>query len=739
MIADLFIRCYTNHALDQFLEDLMEAGLPGKGIVRLGTRSKSERVSKECVSIKDVGDKNKPTKIEKKTLSDLNRELDDIIYNIKGVAKRANSLSQEYMLRDHLQRHHPLVYKIFYPQAHQDTSERGWTQAGRSRAPNSPEPINRWASARLERGINPKLAMNRLHELGPKLLETVASFRHRVYNNWIDEMRRDLNNQYLTLVKDHIAITKKVKACHKERDRRGLQDMDIIGATTTGLATFSPILRMLKSKVLICEEAAEVLEAHVLTALLPSVQHAILIGDHQQLRPQINNFLELSSESKTGSLYRLDESLFERLARQMPVSQLDTQRRMHPSISELVRQTLYPKLTDYKTTAEYPEVVGMKKRLFWLDHRHPEDSLNNDVNDPNSTSKSNTWEVDMVMGLMKHIQRQGVYRSKRIAVLTPYAGQLRLFQQKMGESFELILDERDEAQLALEAEPVLKINGPTVGKGRLLDSLRIATVDNFQVSPTLCLMMQWLTYRDRAKKQISSSSHWFAVTHLETVVSFEPPIALTFSSVVLAMACTSLETLRQLADSYQCGLKLSRFYATMGILELPLISPALAIQIRKSSSPNPETLHGSPLKVVVNYPAVRISPVAILVTFNVIRTLCTTLSSATTHAAVLASVLTPAQRNALSNARPVRYQSKTFSFLAVTSKRAYPVTKRPLPTASTAVKRSLNFSHAATLSKSTVASNPKTTPAARSARRSFIVDTNVRFHVSTAEMDGVQI
>jgi superfamily I DNA and/or RNA helicase len=36
-------------------------------------------------------------------------------------------------------------------------------------------------------------------------------------------------------------------------------------------------------QVLVVEEAAEVLEAHVLSCLTRSVEHLILIGDHEQV------------------------------------------------------------------------------------------------------------------------------------------------------------------------------------------------------------------------------------------------------------------------------------------------------------------------------------------------------------------------------------------------------------------------------------------------------------------------
>ena len=54
------------------------------------------------------------------------------------------------------------------------------------------------------------------------------------------------------------------------------------------------------------EEAAEVLESHIVTSLSPGCQHLILIGDHQQLRPNPNVYT-LAKD------YKLDMSLFERM------------------------------------------------------------------------------------------------------------------------------------------------------------------------------------------------------------------------------------------------------------------------------------------------------------------------------------------------------------------------------------------------------------------------------------------
>lgn len=45
---------------------------------------------------------------------------------------------------------------------------------------------------------------------------------------------------------------------------------------------------------MLVEEAGQVLEAHILGSLVPSVQHLIMIGDPLQLRPTINNYRKLS-------------------------------------------------------------------------------------------------------------------------------------------------------------------------------------------------------------------------------------------------------------------------------------------------------------------------------------------------------------------------------------------------------------------------------------------------------------
>lgn len=273
-------------------------------------------------------------------------------------------------------------------------------------------------------------------------------------------------------------------SAHEEIDARCLKQADVIGVATSGMARYSSLIRSLNSKVVVCEEAGEVLEAHILTALLPTVEHAILIGDHLQLRPQISNY-ELQSTHVRGKQYSLDVSLFERLVNPfnkneepLPFTMLQTQRRMHPQISELIRSTLYPGLEDAEYLGSYPEVQGLRRRLFWMTHTNNESAKGTSTG--MDSSYSNKFEADMVLGLVIHLVRQGCYSKGDIAVLTPYKAQFRLLQARLGSVMEVCLNELDQAEEDADAIMDSNYQPSSIGKKPLASSVRVATVDNFQ-------------------------------------------------------------------------------------------------------------------------------------------------------------------------------------------------------------------------------------------------------------------
>jgi hypothetical protein len=443
--------------------------------VRIGGRSKSECL-KEC-NLRILAHKLARTKHEKAKLSDLitkKQGLEEDLLLAMGKLTQANTSTFEAYLRENVEHWGNYIFG--------EPAEEGWTKV---EAKSKDEVVQKWimAGQRPREGHEPR-SMQDL--MACDVATTTTEERYAIVSFLNIDYNTELEKGLMAALSAHQDLEKERYEIQDDKNLRILQDANVIGLTTTGLAKNLHLLRKLGSKVLVCEEAGEVLEAHLLTCFLPSMQHVVLIGDHQQLRPGIANY-DLSSESVYGKQFSFDVSLFERLInpqpglQRLPYSTLETQRRMHPSVSRLIRDTLYPDLEDADNVAEYPEVVGMRKRLYWLDHRHREGA--NDGEDI-STSKWNDFEIQMVTGIVKHIISQGVYEPEDIAVLTPYVSQLSHLRQELGKTHAVVLGELDLEEL--EEHSSIKGGSDAGGDGlvvvqtTLLKSLRLATVDNFQ-------------------------------------------------------------------------------------------------------------------------------------------------------------------------------------------------------------------------------------------------------------------
>lgn len=310
--------------------------------------------------------------------------------------------------------------------------------------------------------------------------------RQRILQKWKEEIDpRTILDRTAEIHRRHqVAVSRKYQA-RSDIDIRCLGEQDVIGMTTTACAMHWDTLKKLGLQVVICEEAGEVMEAQSLCTLFPSVEHAISIGDPLQLRPQVTE-QALSLETEMGAAYRLDESLMERMmlpstagVQPIPTSRLNTQRRMHPEIADIMRATLYPFLEDHKSTHNRAPVAGLADRVWWFDHQTPEDKP--DPRSVKAKSFSNTFEVEMVAGLVNYLVNTNEYDFKDITVITPYNGQLAALTQRLSSTCSLWLSEEDREKLIeeglIEAENVQAGAKIEVGLGNML---KLATIDSFQ-------------------------------------------------------------------------------------------------------------------------------------------------------------------------------------------------------------------------------------------------------------------
>ena len=198
-----------------------------------------------------------------------------------------------------------------------------------------------------------------------------------------------------------------------------LSKADIVGFTTTGASANIKILTELYSKIMIIEEAAEIMEGNVIAALTNHTQHLVMIGDHKQLRPKAH-------DHTIGTKYGLEVSMFERLINNnFPHATLKHQHRMRPEISQLVRPHIYPELYDHPSVCDYPPILGIARSVYFISHVQKEQDTE-DLRSP-----SNEHEASFLASLCYYLLQQG-YKTSEITVLTPYTGQTVCLKKHFG-------------------------------------------------------------------------------------------------------------------------------------------------------------------------------------------------------------------------------------------------------------------------------------------------------------------
>ncbi|PKY54892.1 P-loop containing nucleoside triphosphate hydrolase protein [Rhizophagus irregularis] len=457
-IGPILTICFTNHALDQFLEHLLDKNIT-ENIVRLGTRTKSEKVKNFMLG--KVKPKNSDIPILFQKLENIEEEVQDIKTYYKSriiwndVSEYLKDTHRDFYNKFSNVTHIDLPSWVLGANIIEEIDEDSETEESSDEEFDDEEIDDEETDdeetddeetddkgfqdsnkEKNEESQNKfiKVQGRKMHEFEKWLIgEDIKKIEERK-NHWLNNEETDSDddefiNEELQFVKNYekpntdrslnelledcsiwkmskkerqklhdywrakldeerlLYLQTKHEGCRQELNdiydeerRQILLNSDVIGMTTSGAAKLQNLIRYIDPKIIICEEAGEVLEAHILSALTPSTQHLILIGDHNQLQPSVSTY-SLSMESQIGEYYQLDKSLFERFvdgnnAITIERTRLLIQRRMRNEISDLIRHTIYEVLIDGENTAKYPNICGAQHiNVYFIDHNHPEDSF----------------------------------------------------------------------------------------------------------------------------------------------------------------------------------------------------------------------------------------------------------------------------------------------------------------------------------------------------------------------------
>lgn len=443
--------------MDQFLEDLIGIGIPHESLVRIGGKPNPQT---EHISLYKQAPVSKITKADWKIKDDYKASAEIHAQSLNFAFEQYKTTSvADFEIMAHIEFEDDEYFKAFSV----PISEDGMTHVGKQgRAVDAHYLLNQWSEGK-DAGIF-KLHSQVLNAANIWAMSPAA--RQARTAMWKIEI---LKYQ----VKELCGSAKLYNQCQIELQRKSeekhvdiLRSKRIIGCTTTGAAKYKEVIQGASPDVLLVEEAGEILESHVITALGANAKQMILIGDHKyvltrtlcsqahltahclrQLRPKVNHYT-LTVEKGEG--YDLNRSLFERLVlKGYPHSTLVSQHRMRPEISALIRHLTYPDLTDASKTSGRPNVRGVRDTIVFIDHTRPEDD-NKELADrrdmDSKSSKQNMFEVEMVLKIVRYLIQQG-YKTEELVVLTPYLGQLQKLRAVLAQETDPVLNDLDMFEL----------------------------------------------------------------------------------------------------------------------------------------------------------------------------------------------------------------------------------------------------------------------------------------------------
>ncbi|KAJ4356660.1 uncharacterized protein N0V89_004696 [Didymosphaeria variabile] len=437
----IIVTCQTNHALDQLLRQVAEFE---SSFIRLGGQTKDQDKIKQRTMQMLLApfDRGQPP-LDQRLLAKLGllteeqaASLEIGVKSVMGIPQTTPGIQMEQWLGRCIERcehpYRPDDFGMPYEEDDFDEAEQLQELEAEAVARDDDDDIEalrgpiaalsdnyrglRGSDLRTEADVRRKL--DEVEDLATIRVED----RGTIYNYLLRKAKQSVLREFRNLAKQYDEQVHLKKVGQWEEDQGILLNQRVIGMTTTGLSKYRALISSLRPRVVLIEEAAETLEAPVTAACFPTLEHLILVGDHQQLRPHCNVH-ELEDEP-----FNFNLSLFERMVcNNIELDTLRRQRRMIPEIRRLLQPIYGDKLRDHASVLSgdnRPPVEGMGGvNSFFFTHEWPESRDNNQ-------SAKNEQEAAMIVGFIDYLVLNGVDPAK-ITVLTFYNGQRKLLTSKL--------------------------------------------------------------------------------------------------------------------------------------------------------------------------------------------------------------------------------------------------------------------------------------------------------------------
>ena len=272
----ILVVCYTNHALDDILEGLLDVGIPPDAMLRIGGKS-TARTEPLLLQKQPNGARTR----DQWAIVDKYKQEAEVIY------KRLENAFNEYLsfqaslsdILDYLEFDDPTFYGAFKAPGPEDTDRMVRVGRGGQKLPDT-YLLFQWQKG-WNAGVYERDIRDSKSEAIKKIWDMKKGARLEHFKRWEDALIQESIEELATIAMEYNKCQEDLMRAQNTSLPGILHSKRIVGCTTTAAAKYGDEIRTFNPDVLLIEEAGEILESHVLTALGPETSQMILIGDHK--------------------------------------------------------------------------------------------------------------------------------------------------------------------------------------------------------------------------------------------------------------------------------------------------------------------------------------------------------------------------------------------------------------------------------------------------------------------------
>lgn len=271
----ILVVCYTNHALDQFLEDLIGIGIAHESIVRIGGRANA---SVQHLSLQSQERTKYPRSRAEWTLIEQAKSRSGFLVGRLQTSFKALLHADKQISFDDILTFIEFEDHDFWEAFQVPLEPDGLRIVDRKGKPLQDDYLLwQWS-----KGWDAGILKNSPHVLSAAPIWSMDSpSRQEHLAKWKGEIVKGVVQDMCNVGRDYNDAQDELSRRFGDSTVALLKQKRIIGCTTTGAAKYAVDLVGVSPDVLLVEEAGEILESHILTALSEKTKQMILIGDHK--------------------------------------------------------------------------------------------------------------------------------------------------------------------------------------------------------------------------------------------------------------------------------------------------------------------------------------------------------------------------------------------------------------------------------------------------------------------------